>query len=89
MSIERRKYSRDHVVHPVEYIIASFTQEQPYDGVVENLSQSGLCLITKRSLIQGEEITILNNSSLSSKVASVRWSQNLHNLYYRVGLEFI
>lgn len=89
MSIERRKHSRNHVVHPVEYVVGSFTQAQPHDGVVENLSQSGICLITKRSLVQGEEISIINNSSLSSKVASVRWSQNFHSLYYRVGLEFI
>jgi hypothetical protein len=89
MSIERRRHSRSHTVHPVEYVISSFPQEQSHDGVVANVSQSGLCLITKQSLIQGEAITIVNNSSLSSKVASVRWSQNLRNLYYRVGLEFV
>ena len=59
-----------------------------FDGVVTNISESGLCLFTTTPLELDQEITMMNYASFSPCTESIRWSEAHQGLYHRVGLEF-
>jgi hypothetical protein len=62
--------------------------EETFDGMITDVSDSGACLLTTNPLGKGQKITI-NNASLFSRTAIVRWSERIDSLYHRVGLEFL
>lgn len=62
--------------------------DEIFDGIITDMSDSGLCLLTTNPLSEGQKITI-NNASPLSRTAIVRWSERIDSLYHRVGLEFL
>jgi hypothetical protein len=86
---ERRKHSRKHSFHPIEYVLENITTDSKLDGVVANISKDGLCLFTTESLKKGQKIILKNDKPAFYKAAMVRWSKKYSDLYYISGLEFI
>jgi hypothetical protein len=93
MTSERRRHRRSDVANVMEYImdsIDSLNSEEVFDGVIANISESGLCLLSTTYLSQGEQIHILKHDNPQSfQTASVRWSQKSNEFYCKAGVEFI
>ena len=86
---ERRKQKRHYVANAVEYVVASSTTDEILDGVIADINNTGLCLLTTDSLRKEQQITIKKSTLTSPKKAIVRWSNKCLGLYYRSGVEFI
>jgi len=89
MEREHRKSNRNLVLQPIKYFLAPSIIEKNYDGVVTDISDSGLSLLTTSPLKDRQRIIILDKSGLFEKAAIVRWSQKYDDLLYKIGLEFI
>jgi hypothetical protein len=82
----RRQYERSLMIVTVEYsVITSYDNTFSY-GIISDMSESGMCLLTTDPLKRGEKIVIKSNPL--SKIAIVRWSSE-GGLYYKAGLEFL
>jgi len=62
---------------------------ESFDGIITDISDSGICLLTTNSLSKGQKISMNIGTSASSRTAIVRWSERFDSLYYAVGLEFL
>ena len=89
MQQEVRKSERSFTLQPIEYLLAPSIIDKTYDGVVTDISDSGLCLLTKYPLKDRQRIIMLDKSRAFKKAAIVRWSQNYDGMFYKIGLEFI
>lgn len=89
MEREYRKSKRNSVLQPIEYFLAPSIIEKTYDGVVTDISDSGLCLLTTSPLKYRQRIIMLDKSRSFERTAIVRWSQKRDDMFYKVGLEFI
>lgn len=67
-SKERFEYSDD----KVEYSLDPFSSEI-FEADLINLSETGLCILSQHRLSVGQEITLRNFMSSSSKTATVIW----------------
>ena len=85
-NIERRKDIRYIVCHTIEYIIETENKNGTIIGLTVNISNSGLCFYTFKTLLKGQEIKIKRTPSLSYHSATVRWSQKVTDNFYKVGL---
>jgi hypothetical protein len=88
-SFEKRKYGRRYIVATLEYVLDPLIADEIYDGVIADISDSGLCILTTDRLMEGQAIKLKNALPLSSQSATVRWSERYNNLYYRAGLELV
>jgi hypothetical protein len=86
---DKRRHSRDDTISAVQYVLNRLHSEEIFDGVIANISESGVCLLTTDPLGKGQDITIKNKISATSQTATVRWSTKYHDLYYMAGLELI
>jgi hypothetical protein len=57
-----------------------------FGGVITDISDSGMCLLTNNPLCKGEKIII---NAPAARTAIVRWSERFDSTYYTVGLEFV
>ena len=89
MFFDQRKHGRKDVVNIIEYVIEEFHVHEVFEGIIANISDSGFCLLTTNPLDKGTKIAIRNQMHINSQSAAVRWSTKKHNLYYKVGLEFL
>jgi hypothetical protein len=89
MSCDKRRHKRRDTVIPIEYLVDRLTPDEAFEGVIADVSESGLCLLTAKSLREGQKIDIKNNAHPPLRSASVRWIRNDSELYYKVGLEFV
>ena len=88
-SLEKRRDSRSYIITTVEYTVGSPTLDEIFDGIIANISESGICLLTPNPLSKGQKITIKNNISPFSRTAIVCWSEKYNHFYYKTGLEFL
>jgi hypothetical protein len=88
-AFDKRRHSRDNTISVVQYVLNRLHSEEIFDGVIANISESGVCLLTTDPLSKGQDITIKNKISATSQTATVRWSTKYHDLYYKAGLELI
>jgi hypothetical protein len=72
----------------VRYAPSPHTSDTVLRGLIKDWSQSGLCLIARQPLEDGQEIIVNSIVVPSSKRAVVRWRQAVGNAAYKVGLEF-
>ena len=86
---DKRRHRRNSIVTAVEYALNSLHPDETFDGVLADISDSGLCLLTTTPLNKGEEILVKINPAAFSQGAVVRWSKQYDNLYCKAGLEFI
>lgn len=64
-------------------------QDEIFDCIAANISQSGICILTTNPLQNGQEVNMKNHIFQSPRTATVRWSEDYKSLYYRAGLEFV
>ena len=82
------KHGRSVVNCAIEYVLDPLNPEEGFQGVIENISESGFCLLTSQALDIGQEITIKSLLYLPSSAARVCWVKT-EEKGYRAGLEFI
>jgi hypothetical protein len=88
MGREARSSKRKLVIRPVEYFLIPSIMTITCDGLITDISDSGLCLLTTSQLKDRQRIVIQDKSCSSEKVAVVRWSQKFDDTFYQIGLEF-
>jgi Tfp pilus assembly protein PilZ len=89
MAREERQSKRNPVFQTVQYFLVPSIIEKTYDGVITDISDSGICLLTTSPLKDRQRIIMLDRSRLSERAAIVRWSQKYDDMFYKIGLEFI
>jgi hypothetical protein len=89
MKKEERRTNRIPVLHTIKYYLAPSVIEKSYDGVVTDISETGLCLLTTSPLKDRQRIIMLDESASCEKAAIVRWSQKYDDVFYKIGVEFI
>ncbi len=57
-----------------------------FGGVITDISDSGMCLLTSNPLCKGQKIIV---NMATARTAIVRWSERFDSSYYTVGLEFV
>jgi len=82
------KHDRCYVNSPVEYVLAPFNVDEIFEGTIDNISESGMCLVISQPLSEGQEITIKSLLFLPSQTAVVCWIEPQDDSY-RVGLKFV
>lgn len=88
MEREERRSKRNLVIKPVEYFLIPSIITKPSDGLITDISDSGLCLLTTSQLKDRQRIIIEDKSFSSEKFAIVRWSEKYDDMFYKIGLEF-
>ncbi|MEW6054258.1 MAG: PilZ domain-containing protein [Nitrospirota bacterium] len=86
--MDKRRHRRDFTTTIAEYSFTHQHHGDVFDGIIVNISESGLCLLTTTFLSQGQEIIIRNGALVASRKANVRWAERYRDAYYRAGLEF-
>ncbi len=85
----RRRHKRKQKMDTLEYVIEPLTTNETFDGVLVNVSESGLCILTNDPLSKGQQIRITADGHTINKSAVVCWTEKYNDLYYKVGLEFL
>ena len=87
-SSNRRKHERIPLNAVVEYFMnSSSNNKSSFYGIISDISESGMCLLTPSLLKNGEKI-LLKMVKTRSKIVMVRWS-GIGGSYYKAGLEFV
>jgi c-di-GMP-binding flagellar brake protein YcgR len=89
-SFERRKYFRHKIFETkkIEYALRAFDTET-FEGLVLNISDTGICLLISNHFNIGQEITLKDFDIYgSSKTATVQWIEKADKRHYKVGLIF-
>jgi hypothetical protein len=84
-------YSSKHDRCPIDCSVEFFldlSSQQTFEGFIENISESGMCLITTILIDIGQELTINTNIFLPSHTASVCWIEQNDDGSYKYGLKF-
>ena len=88
MDREKRRSNRKLVMKPIEYFLVPSIIGKTFDGLIMDISDSGVCLLTTSQLKDRQRIIIEDKSCSSEKVAIVRWSEKYDDMFYKIGLEF-
>jgi len=88
MNIEKRRINRKLVMKPIEYFLIPSIISKTFNGLITDISDSGVCLLTTSQLKDRQRIIIEDKSCSSEKVAIVRWSEKYDDMFYKIGLEF-
>lgn len=86
--LDKRKYERDNCTEIAHYAPYPYSSDTVLKGLMQDFSCSGLCLITRHALEEGQEIVLKSVILPNSKTAVVRWYQDLGNSAFKIGLEF-
>jgi len=88
MDREDRRSNRKLVMKPIDYFGVPSIIGKHFDGLIMDISDSGVCILTTSHLNDRERIIIEDKSSSSGKLAIVRWSEKYDDMFYKIGLEF-
>jgi hypothetical protein len=88
-SFDKRRGERSCIHCQIEYLLDTFTGGESFEGIIDNVSEYGVCLITSYPLKEGQEIAIKEDLGLPSKTAIVCWVEKHDEGHYTVGLDFI
>ncbi len=89
-SFERRWFFRREILETrkIEYSIGA-SDTEIFEGVVINISDTGICLLVSNRFSIGQEITLKDFDIYgSSKTATVQWIEKAGKKRYKVGLIF-
>jgi c-di-GMP-binding flagellar brake protein YcgR len=86
---ERRKYQRYDLMEFIQYTCPSEASDTALKGMIKNYSYHGICLIISQPLAVGQKIIVKTMGAPSSRIATVRWQENIRRGAYEVGLEYI
>jgi hypothetical protein len=87
MESGKRKYSRSEFSQIITYSLLPCIDDKVTTGLLYDFSYSGLCIITKHSLQEGQEIFVKSGLTSNSVTAVVRWCIDMDDSTYKVGLE--
>jgi len=87
-SRESRKHVRKNISYFTRYSLDSSSGESVNNGVITNISKSGICLLTPEAINKGENILIKCNINSPARMATVRWSKQYKDCHCSAGLEF-
>jgi hypothetical protein len=82
------RHERSSIDCSVEFFLDLSSQEL-FDGFIENISESGFCLFTRKHLPVGQEITIRTNIFLRSPSAAVCWIEDSEDGVFKIGMKFV
>jgi len=85
--IERRTDKRETLIQMLRYAPSPQTSDTVLRGLIKDWSFSGLCLIAREPIDEGQEIVVNSIVASKSKKAVVRWYKKLGNGTYQIGLE--
>ena len=88
MVFDRRRHLRYDFNLAIEYVKDSGIFSTIYKGIITDISNSGLRLLTPSPLDIGQAITIKNALPSYSQTAVVRWVENPDSASCKAGLEF-
>jgi hypothetical protein len=86
---EKRRHRRSEASYFTVYSSELSSGDTVSNGVIANISKSGMCLLSPKALNRGENILIKSNNSAPAKKATVRWCRQYRNYHYRAGVEFV
>jgi hypothetical protein len=84
----KRKYSRCDFSQIIAYTLPPHIDNKVSTGLIRDFSYSGLCIITRHPLQEGQEILVKSSLMSNPITALVRWCGDTGNSTYKVGLEF-
>ena len=87
MSRDRRQHKRSCVLLTTEYSEVSSSDGKIYMGIIADMCESGMCLLTTFPLQRGEKIILTNENSFSN-IAVVRWTA-IGSIFYKAGLAVV
>jgi hypothetical protein len=85
----KRDYRRRYVGKVIEFVMVPSSTDEALDGIIFDISETGLSILTTAQLTKDQKILIKGDISSPSATASVRWTKEFYHLYYKVGLQFI
>lgn len=88
MGFDRRRHLRYDFNLAIEYVKDPGIVYTIYKGIITDISNTGLSLLTPSPLNVGQAITIKNTLPAYSQTAVVRWVENPDSASYKAGLEF-
>jgi hypothetical protein len=88
MEFDRRRHLRYDFNLAIEYIKDPGIVSTIYKGIITDISNSGLRILTPSPLNVGQAITIKNALPAYPQTAVVRWVENPDSASYKAGLEF-
>jgi hypothetical protein len=59
-----------------------------FNGLVLNISKSGICINSLKPIEKGQKIILKSKNPRFSRKAVVRWIENVTLVFFRIGLEF-
>jgi c-di-GMP-binding flagellar brake protein YcgR len=89
-SFERRTYFRHEIfeTREIEYALGAFDSEI-FEGLVLNISETGICLLISNHFSLGQEITLKDFGIYGEyKTATIQWIEKADKKLYKVGLIF-
>ena len=81
------KYERVFLDCRIEFVL-DLMSDETFEGIIDNISEAGFCLITSTPLHEGQEITIRSLMYFPSQTAKVCWIKPEEDVY-RLGMKFI
>ena len=88
MGFDRRRHLRYDFNLAIEYVKDPGIVSPIYKGIITDISNSGLRLLTPSPLNVGQAITIKDSLPSYSQTAVVRWVENPDCASFKAGLEF-
>jgi hypothetical protein len=85
---ENRRNERRLVLKPVGFFLVPSIIGKTVEGLIMDISDSGLCLLTTSQLKVRQRLIIEDKSFSLEKVAVVRWIEKYDEMFYRIGLEY-
>ena len=82
----KRLFRRSPIFKVSEYSVITSSDNKMSYGIISDISESGMCLMTADPLKPGEQIVIKSNPL--SRTAIVRWN-NTGDSYFKAGLQFL
>jgi hypothetical protein len=86
-SLNRRKYDRIITTEAVEYSAILSPHSDFGYGIISDVSETGIRLLTTSPLKCGEKV-LLKSGNSSSRIAVVLWS-DIGAFFYKAGLKFL
>lgn len=83
---DRRRHLRFGFEKEIHYALNS---EQCFEGIINDISYSGISLFVSTPLFEGQEITLMSDDKTLNRRATVCWSREVGDNIYKVGLEFL
>ena len=72
----------------VRYAPSPHSSDTVLRGLIKDWSYSGLCLVARQPLDEGQEIIVNSIVVPKSKKAVVKWNKDIGDGTYKIGLEF-